>query len=71
MLHLVATTSQTIVRLENASPIERANWLRKFWQKFVDWPLEPIPLPGKCDINVPLPRSYNEGETPTSPPIES
>jgi hypothetical protein len=48
----------------------KSKWCQKAWQKFVDWLLEPIPFPGKCDINfVPL-HSYNKEDQATPMPAE-
>jgi hypothetical protein len=68
MLQLISSTSQTMLRSEIGSTNERPKWPQRLWRMFLDWLLEPIPFPGKCDINVPPPRSYNKVERPTSPP---
>ena len=70
MLFLVSVTSQFTERSDDISTPDQPTGWRKLWQGLVDWLLEPIPFPGKCDINFSRPQSYNKEGSPVSTPVD-
>jgi hypothetical protein len=72
MLPLISVTSR-FSEPPIGGPIRgKSKWSQKAWQEFVDWLLEPIPFPGKCDINFDRQKSYNKEDqaTPTSAEVD-
>jgi hypothetical protein len=68
MLYLIVAPSQLIVPSETDPASNQPSSPTKFWQLLIDWLLEPIAFPGKYDIYLPPPHSYNQEKKPTSPP---
>jgi hypothetical protein len=70
MLSLIVGISHLSERNNRNLPASQPNWRQKLWHKFVDWLVEPIPFPGKWDINLRPSQSYNKEERQTSEPPE-
>lgn len=72
MLTLISISLDLGEETTGGQTADQKKWWQKAWSGFVDWLLEPIPFPGKVDINSSPPESYNrEGQiAPKLPEID-
>jgi len=64
MIGLVTLSADFTDGNEGNPQADEPNWRQRMWNRFVEWLMEPIPFPGKLDINMPPAERYNGEERP-------